>query len=195
MDDALLWMLGLGKTRHTNLQQQLPAGMSSTHRLTKPLPVLQAMWSEFTQDGVVDNNVTGQFCTEALTIQAPHERMTDRWAIKKLAMAPMEVPKSCCCQSTQCREQTLSNLYSNHILPGIASKRVLVCKLSPHSCMWCRLIRSLSTGKGFLLLLSRLWVPSSRLGGIPQWPLTASFSDEEFGDALCHRSWNLTVSY
>lgn len=58
-----------------------------------------------------------------------------------------------------------------------------------------RVIRRLSTGKGFMLLLSRLWVPSSRLGGVPQWPLTASISDQDFGDALCHRSWNLTVSY
>lgn len=60
----------------------------------------------------------------------------------------------------------------------------------------CRLINRLSQGKGFLLLLSRLWVPSSRLGGTPQWPLTASLSDDDdFGDALCHQTWNLTVSY
>ncbi len=43
------------------------------------LAVLQAMWSEFSQDSVAANNATRQFCTEALTIQAPHERMTDRW--------------------------------------------------------------------------------------------------------------------
>ena len=59
----------------------------------------------------------------------------------------------------------------------------------------CRFIRRLSRGKGFLLPLSRLWVPSSRVGGIPQWPLTAAVRDEDFGDALCHKTWNLTVSY
>ncbi len=42
------------------------------------LAVLQAIWSEFSQDSVAANNATRQFCTEALTIQAPHERMTDR---------------------------------------------------------------------------------------------------------------------
>lgn len=104
-------------------------------RIADELDDPNAIWSEFSQDSVAANNATRQFCTEALTIQAPHERMTDRF------------------------------------------------------------IRSLSTGKGILLLLSRLWVPSSRLGGIPQWPMTAALNNEDFGDALCHQSWNMTVSY
>ena len=38
------------------------------------------MWAEFTKDDVADNNATLQFCTEALTIQAPVEHISDRWA-------------------------------------------------------------------------------------------------------------------
>ena len=53
--------------------------VSCMHGLLMQLAVLQAMWSDFSEDSVVANNATRQFCTEALTIQAPHERMTDRW--------------------------------------------------------------------------------------------------------------------
>lgn len=52
--------------------------VSCRHGQLMQLPVLQAMWSEFSEDSVAANNATRQFCTEALTIQAPHERMTDR---------------------------------------------------------------------------------------------------------------------
>ena len=38
----------------------------------------QAPWSEFMQDDAVKNNTTRQFCTEALQIDVPHERMSDR---------------------------------------------------------------------------------------------------------------------
>lgn len=76
--DRLHCMSAVGNAEHTTFLWQLLAGMSGTHHLTISLPVLQAMWSDFTQDDVVANNVTRQFCTEALTIQAPHERMTDR---------------------------------------------------------------------------------------------------------------------
>ena len=53
----------------------------------------------------------------------------------------------------------------------------------------------LSKGKGALLLFSRLWVPSSRLRVGLQWPMSTTVSDEDFGDGLCHKTWNLTVSY
>ncbi len=53
--------------------------VSCMHGPLMQLAVLQAMWSEFSEDSVAANNATRQFCTEALTIQAPHERMTDRW--------------------------------------------------------------------------------------------------------------------
>lgn len=65
----------------------------------------------------------------------------------------------------------------------------------PHERMSDRFIRRLSKGKGALLLLSRLWVPSSRLKVGLQWPMTTAVSDEDFGDGLCHKTWNLTVSY
>jgi len=48
------------------------------HSPLMQLAVLQAMWSECAKDSVADNNVTRKFCTEALTIQAPRERMSDR---------------------------------------------------------------------------------------------------------------------
>lgn len=43
-----------------------------------PVGSAQAAWSEFMQDNVVGNNATRQFCTEALTIYGPRERMSDR---------------------------------------------------------------------------------------------------------------------
>lgn len=104
-------------------------------RIADELADPQAPWSEFTQDNDSDRNTTTAFCTEALTITAPAEGMTDRF------------------------------------------------------------IRRLSQGKGLLLILSRLWVPASRLGGVPQWPMTANLGQADFGDNLCHHSWNLTVSY
>ena len=38
----------------------------------------QAPWSEFMQDDAAKNNATRLFCTEALQIDVPHERMSDR---------------------------------------------------------------------------------------------------------------------
>ena len=38
----------------------------------------QAPWSEFMQDEAAQNNVTRHFCTEALQIEVPRERMSDR---------------------------------------------------------------------------------------------------------------------
>ena len=50
------------------------------------LLVVQAPWSEFTQDNASDRNMTTAFCTEALTITAPAEAMTDRSALSAMAI-------------------------------------------------------------------------------------------------------------
>ena len=46
--------------------------------LTFGLFSAQAPWSEFMQDDAAKNNATRLFCTEALQIDVPRERMSDR---------------------------------------------------------------------------------------------------------------------
>lgn len=111
------------------------SGRERYDRIADELQDPAAPWSEFVKESDANNNDMPQFCTEALRICDPQERMIDRF------------------------------------------------------------IRRLSKGKGALLLLSRLWVPNSRVRVGLQWPLTTAVSDLAFGDGLCHKPWNLTVSY
>ena len=45
------------------------------------LGAVQAPWAGFTQDSDASKNETCQFCTEAFQIQAPRERMSDRYRL------------------------------------------------------------------------------------------------------------------
>ncbi len=61
-----------------NSAMQLIAAHMHAHRSLLFFPMVQALWAEFTQDNVADNNATRQYCTEALSIHAPYERTSDR---------------------------------------------------------------------------------------------------------------------
>ncbi|KAL0045273.1 hypothetical protein WJX82_002436 [Trebouxia sp. C0006] len=145
-------------------------------RIADELDDPNAMWSEFSEDSVAANNATRQFCTEALTIQAPHERMTDR-LIRSLSTGKARGQGQLSSQGYRALESSLELVVSYTLSPRSPYTRTLSCSTPAMSGTIHNPIRGPYTKQAFGKFLHKgedawlqqpklLWKPKSDSKGV-----------------------------